>query len=666
MPVTFRNILIANRGEIALRILRAIRKAGISVTGVYSEQDKFSPWIDQCDRAWSLGEGTLSDTYLNIDKIIDVAKQSGVDAIHPGYGFLSENYRFAEACRENNIYFIGPTPEILRIAGDKQQAYDLARSADIRVPEMILAEAGMVTSLHKVIYPVMAKSATGAGGKGIRQVKSDQELETVLKLVADESINCFGNSRVYLEQFINNARHIEVQILGDSYGNIVHLYERECSVQRRHQKLIEESPSAILTDQLRNDIIDAAVKIARKLNFVSAGTIEFLLDENENFYFLEINPRIQVEHGITEMLTGIDIVGEQIRIAEGLELSFKQDDVIRRGHSVEVRVYSEDPENHMMPSPGKIHYISLPQGEGIRVDTGVSPGYEVQPDFDPLITKIMVHHTSRDNAIALMKEALRGTVISGLPTNLPLYDLIFDDEDFNNNRLSTTWLDKRFSEFSYRLRNKKISADPVLLSIAAALTVIFGIARIAESPWNSGFWRNVRQIRFISGDRLVELEYAGKGKNSIAFFAGDDLFSITNVYVSDYDVKFDMNGVDYNFYVVPEKDGIIWISDGHTRYAVERYFLRNRDFLREEVGSEGNGDTVVAPQPGKVIEIKVKEGQHVNKGDYLLVIESMKLENTLLATSNGIIKKINIKAGDRVSKNEPLMYLQQNTINSEI
>jgi len=634
--------------------------SGLTATGIYTEHDKHSLWIQQCNHALSLGEGELSDTYLNISKIITLAKQSGADAIHPGYGFLSENYKFAEACRQNNIIFIGPSPETLKIAGDKQLSNNMVQSLGIRVPDKITGSVEELTDHKRVLlFPLLAKAAAGGGGKGIRLITNRNELKHILKTITDEAQNYFGDERVYLEQYIENSRHIEIQILGDSYGNIVHLFERECSVQRRHQKLIEESPSVSLSNESRAAITDAALKIAAHLHYISAGTIEFLIDRNGNFYFLEINPRIQVEHGVTELVTRVDIIREQISIAAGNKLSFDQKDLKASGHAIEARIYSEDPETKMIPSPGKIHFISFPSDNSLRIDTGVENGAQIPADFDPLIAKILVHEDSRNAAINKMKNALDDTVITGLHHNLALHDLIFSDEDYMNNQINTTWLENKYTYFSDKLFLKRKSTDRVLVGITAALLVLDIKASETDSPWISGFWRNVRQIRFRYENQLLEFDFLRTGAGSIIFFYDDRTLAVSGIRLDNNRIEYSVDEQFYRWYIVPETNGIIEISDGHFEYRVERFQLRSDDFNAKDELTGSHSNTVLAPQPGIIVEIKVTEGQQVNRGDFLLTIESMKLENTILAVTGGIIKKINIRAGDKVRKNEPLIYLQE-------
>ena len=399
-PESIHKILIANRSEIALRVKRAATSLNIPTVAVFTDQESESSWISQFEEAYSLGNGPLSDTYLNIASIIGLAKKSGADAIHPGYGFLSENSLFAKACEENQIRFIGPSADILKLMGDKLTAHHFVSGLGIPVIDKIIDTPHEISKLrHSIEYPVLVKAAAGGGGKGMRLVKTHSELTDVLEITANEAFQYFADERVYIEKYLHAPRHIEVQIIGDIHGNIVHLFERECSIQRRHQKIIEEAPAVSLPDHVRKKIIDAALTIAGSVRYVNAGTIEFLLDDNGDFFFLEMNTRLQVEHGITEMITGIDLVKEQIRVAEGYPLSFSQKEIQYHGHAIESRIYAEDPEHDLLPSPGKIHYYREPSFQDVRMESAVTSGTEIQADFDPLIAKVIAYGASREDAV---------------------------------------------------------------------------------------------------------------------------------------------------------------------------------------------------------------------------------------------------------------------------
>lgn len=441
----FKKILIANRGEIACRIIWACRELGIKTVAVHSEADRDSLHVRYADEAVCIGPASSLQSYLNIPQIIAAAEITNVDAIHPGYGFLSENAHFAEVCQECNITFIGPSPEVIRMMGDKSEAKRTMIAAGVPVTPgsegLIEDEQAAIRDAERIGYPVMIKATAGGGGRGMRIAYNDTELINAYQTARSEAEVAFRNSGVYLERYIANPRHIEIQVLGDSHGNVVHLGERECSVQRRHQKLIEESPSPAVSDELREEMGRIAVDACRRIGYTNAGTIEFLLDETGKFYFMEMNTRIQVEHPVTEQVTVSDLVAAQIRIAAGGEIGFRQEDLIFVGHSIECRINAEDPET-FRPSPGRITSLNLPTGPGVRVDTAIYNGYFVPPYYDSLIAKLIVHHRTRDRAIARMKRALEAMVVEGIKTTIPIHLQILNDPDFIAGNISTRFMDR--------------------------------------------------------------------------------------------------------------------------------------------------------------------------------------------------------------------------------
>jgi acetyl-CoA carboxylase, biotin carboxylase subunit len=446
----FNKILVANRGEIAVRILRACRELGIPSVAVYSEADRGALHVRYADEAYLLGPAPSRESYLRADKIIDIARKCGADAIHPGYGFLAERETFAAACIEAGITFIGPKPSAIAAMGDKMAARRTVMAAGVPVvpgtegtgamrDEELLAEA------PKIGFPLLIKASAGGGGKGMREVPSLAEMPALLASARREAESAFGDGNVYLEKLLEGARHIEIQILADQYGNAIHLGERDCSIQRRHQKLIEEAPSPFMDKVLREKMGTVAVKAAQSVDYVNAGTIEFLVDKDKNFYFLEMNTRLQVEHPVTELVTGIDIVAEQIRIARERQLSYKQEDVVIRGHAIECRINAEDPYNGFMPSTGRITHSLLPTGPGVRVDTGVYPGFEITAYYDPMIAKLVVWGETRGQAILRMRRALEEYRIVGVRTNIPFHQTMMDSTRFMGGQYDTRFVEERFS-----------------------------------------------------------------------------------------------------------------------------------------------------------------------------------------------------------------------------
>jgi acetyl-CoA carboxylase biotin carboxylase subunit len=481
-----KKILIANRGEIAVRVIRACKEMGITSVAVFSAVDRAAVHVSQADEAYAIGLAVASESYLNIPRILDVARRCGADAIHPGYGFLSENAKFARACAEAGIKFIGPPPSAMDLMGSKTRARQAMQSAGVPfVPGsargLSLAEAPAVAA--EIGFPVMIKAAAGGGGKGMRLVRTAEELRPAFETAQSEALRAFGDGEVYIEKLIENPRHIEIQILGDEHGNVVYLGERECSVQRRHQKVIEEAPSAAVNDDLRSRMGRVAVQVANAAGYANAGTVEFLVDKDSNFYFLEMNTRLQVEHPVTELVNGLDLVHLQIRIAAGEKLPFRQEDVALRGHAMECRIYAEDPDNNFFPSPGKITQLLRPAGPGIREDSGVYEGWQVPLEYDPLLSKLIVYAPDRASAIARMQRALGEYFVGGIKTNISLIRRIFAHPDFVAARIDTGFLDRLLASPS----EAEANADD-LSEIAAVAAALF-----AASSANAGNGRSNSQ-----------------------------------------------------------------------------------------------------------------------------------------------------------------------------
>ncbi|HEX3997981.1 MAG TPA: acetyl-CoA carboxylase biotin carboxylase subunit [Pirellulales bacterium] len=442
----FKRILIANRGEIALRVIRACREMGIETVAIFSEADRGAAYLELADEAYCVGPAKAADSYLRIERIISAAEIGNVQAIHPGYGFLSENAHFNEVCRTCNIDFIGPTPQAMSQLGDKNEARRIAREAGVPVVPgsegLIQSEGDAVRLAHEIGFPVLIKATAGGGGRGMRVAANDLSLKSALQQAAAEAEAAFGNAGIYLERYIERPRHVEVQLLADHHGNVVHLWERDCSVQRRHQKLIEESPSAALPPETRTAMCEAAVRLAKTAGYTNAGTCEFIVDQTGNFYFIEVNARIQVEHPVSEMVTGIDLIKSQIRVAAGEPLPFKQDDIQARGHAIECRINAEDPRRNFQPSPGRIERIIAPGGFGVRFDSHAYSGYTVSPYYDSMIGKLIVHQPTRREAIDCMLRALRELRVEGIRTTVPLHQEILSHAAFSESRIDTTFVER--------------------------------------------------------------------------------------------------------------------------------------------------------------------------------------------------------------------------------
>ena len=446
----FKKILIANRGEIACRIIKACQEMKIKTVAIYSNIDSESPHVMMADESVEIGPANPSESYLNFDKVIGAAKETNSDAIHPGYGFLSENGEFAQFVIDSGLIFIGPDSETIRLMGDKAESKKMMIDAGVpTIPGSDGELNGNIDAIARDIgYPLMVKAAAGGGGKGMRVVSSPDDLESALEAAKNEARNSFGNDTLILEKFLDNPRHIEVQILGDNFGNIIHLYERECSIQRRHQKIIEESPSPAINNKVRKMMGDAAIKAAKVANYKNAGTVEFLY-QNGEFYFLEMNTRLQVEHGVTEMVCGIDIVKWQIKIAYGMDLTLSQKDVKQRGHSIECRIYAEDPARNFLPTPGIVHKMILPEGPGVRNDVGISEGQEVTSAYDPLLAKLVVWDSDRNSAIDRMDNALSNFIILGLITNQPFLRDIMQNDSFQKCTFSTGFIEEHYTTWNH-------------------------------------------------------------------------------------------------------------------------------------------------------------------------------------------------------------------------
>ena len=442
----FKRILVANRGEIALRVLRACREMGVETVAVYSEADRGAEYLRLADEAYCIGPAKAVDSYLKIDRVISAAEIGNVQAIHPGYGFLAENAHFADVCRSCNIEFIGPTPEAMALLGDKNAARRIAREAGVpTVPGsegLVQSEAEAVALARQIGFPVLIKAAAGGGGRGMRVALNDLALRSALAQAQAEAEAAFGNADIYLEKYVEHPRHVEVQVLADLHGNAVHLWERDCSTQRRHQKLIEESPAPNLPEATRSAMCEAAVRLIRRANYTNAGTVEFIVDRMGNYYFIELNARIQVEHPVTELVTGIDLIKAQIRVAAGQPLGFRQEEILQRGAAIECRINAEDPDKNFRPTPGKITKLFTPGGFGVRFDSHVHAGYVVSSHYDSMIGKLIVHQPSRDEAIATMRRALEELHVEGIATTKPIHQRILDHPAFLEGRVDTTFIER--------------------------------------------------------------------------------------------------------------------------------------------------------------------------------------------------------------------------------
>tara|TARA_R110002096_G_scaffold432976_1_gene650727 strand:- start:6945 stop:8432 length:1488 start_codon:yes stop_codon:yes gene_type:complete len=491
-----KKILIANRGEIALRVIHTCKELGIKTVAVYSRPDATSPHVLHADESVFIGEAASSESYLVLDKIIDAVKKTGADAVHPGYGFLSENAVFAERCKKEGIIFIGPEPKAMTLMGDKTSARELAAQLGIPTPPGLKSELKDLEEASRVAdeigYPILVKAAAGGGGKGMRIVHKKDEFESSIKAAKSEARNAFGDDRIYIEKYLEEPRHVEFQIMADTHGNVLHVFDRECSIQRRHQKVIEEAPCALLTPELRQEMAECAIKAAKGCDYVGAGTIEFLVDKHKKFYFLEMNTRLQVEHPVTEMISGLDLVALQILVAEGKPLPFKQEDLSIKGHAIECRIYAEDSSDNFLPSTGFLKKHRVPTGDGIRVDAGVEEGQEVTINYDPMISKLTVHGKDRKHAIQRMLRALDEYEIAGCKTTIPFCEFTLKHPAFVSGDYDTHFVNDHFT-------NKDLEEKPSdeILALAASLLKINEEntqqpSLISENETVSEWWKNRR------------------------------------------------------------------------------------------------------------------------------------------------------------------------------
>jgi len=506
----FKKILIANRGEIAVRILRACRELGIRSVAVFSDADRKSLHVRLADEAYPIGPAPSRESYLRIDKLMDVARRAGCDAVHPGYGFLAENAALPRACADAGLTFIGPPPEAMEALGSKTAGRQLARRSDVPIVpgtnDPIEKPEDAKPLALDMGYPVLLKAVAGGGGKGMRIVYSDAEFDSAFRDASSEAMNAFGDARLYLEKYLERPRHVEIQIFADSHGRVVSLGERECSVQRRHQKVIEEAPSPIVTPDLRKKMGDAAVRVARAGGYVNAGTVEFLVDAHLNFYFLEVNTRLQVEHPVTEQVTGLDLVKLQIAIAAGHRLPFAWESITPRGHAMEVRLYAEDPDNNFFPSPGKILSCHVPSGPGIRLDDGVYEGWTVPNDYDPLLSKLIAWGNSREETIARLRRALEEYVVTGIKTNTGLFRRILAEPDFLRGEIHTKWLDEL-------LGRPGSPASPTCVETSGSAAS--DAAAIAAGIWQTTQWDRNSRLSSACADPVEPSRWKLEGRRAL-------------------------------------------------------------------------------------------------------------------------------------------------------
>ena len=653
----FSKVLIANRGEIACRVIRTCRRLGIATVAVYSDPDARSLHVRTADEAVRLGGSTAQESYLSIAKIIAAAKRSGAQAIHPGYGFLSENDDFAEACVEAGLVFIGPPASAIRAMGSKSAAKALMQKAGVPLtpgyhgvdqdPEFLLMQANAIG------YPVLIKASAGGGGKGMRRVDDHSGFLMALASCKREAAASFGDDRVLIEKYIVRPRHIEIQVFADQHGQVISLFERDCSVQRRHQKVLEEAPAPGMTQARREEMGKAACDAARAVGYVGAGTVEFIADQSGGFHFMEMNTRLQVEHPVTEMITGLDLVEWQLRVAAGERLPVRQEELRIEGHAIEARIYAEDPANHFRPSTGKLIYLRMPAGSThVRVDAGVEQGDQITSFYDPMIAKLIVWDQTRDLALERMRGALAHTYIAGVQTNVEFLQRIVESPSFRDANLDTALIERE----SKYIESSRGAPRPEILALAALAIVVRDVecdgTAFDPSPWaiRDGWRINgtlQRKIRLQAGEADFEVDVTYRGSDYLMRI-GDREFEVSGRREEDEMVAI-MDGVRRRATVVEEHGAIHVFGDGQS------WTLRWLDPLASAAAEGAREGSLRAPIPGRVTSLLVENGASVEKGTPLLVLEAMKMEYTIEAPSAGRVESFLFGVGDQVAEGTQLV-----------
>lgn len=653
----FETVLVANRGEIAVRVIGTLRRLGIRTVAVYSDPDAGARHVLEADEAVRLGPAAARESYLNIDKVVDAAVRTRSQAIHPGYGFLSENADFAAACERAGVVFLGPPARAIQVMGDKITAKNAVAAFDVPVvpgvAEPGLSDDALVAAADEVGYPVLIKPSAGGGGKGMRLVEEPAKLREALVSARREAASAFGDDTLFLERFVLRPRHIEVQVLADTHGNVVHLGERECSLQRRHQKVIEEAPSPLLDEATRARIGAAARDTARSVDYVGAGTVEFIVsaDRPDEFFFMEMNTRLQVEHPVTEAVTGLDLVEWQLRVAAGEKLAFAQDDIELRGHAIEARVYAEDPARGFLPTGGRVLGVFEPSGDGVRVDSSLLPGTVVGSDYDPMLSKVIGYGADRDEALAKLDRALSHTAILGVQTNIEFLRFLLADERVRAGDLDTALLDERLADFA------PLPAPDDVLAAAGLYrqSALASRARFAGNPWAAPTgWRVGGSAAPVRTDMRTpqrsETVSVWGLPESAAVQVGDGETCSAAVHVEPARMSAVIDGLrrDYRW---AEADRHLWIADErgtwHLREAEENKIHRAAGAQRAEI---------LSPMPGSVIAVQTPSGTGVSEGDVVVVVEAMKMEHSLAAPVSGQVEVL-VSVGDQVTVDQVLARL---------
>lgn len=658
-------ILIANRGEAACRIIKTARKMGLRTVAVYSEADMNSLHVQMADEIILLGGALSSESYLDIKKIINACKKTGAKYVHPGWGFLSENAKFAQALEKEGIIFVGPSVESIKNMGDKIRSKKLAKSAGVNIvpgDNSILEDVSNAEETAKKIgYPVILKASAGGGGKGIRIVYKKEELSGAFESVKNEAKNSFGDDRIFMEKFIENPRHIEIQVIGDKKGNILCLGERECSIQRNNQKVIEESPSSFVDERTRNKMYTQAVALCKKVNYYSAGTIEFMMDKNKNFYFLEMNTRLQVEHGVTELVTGLDLVELMIKVAMDEELPLKQKDIVLNGWAMESRINAEDPTRGFLPSSGRINkYIEPQSSEFIRIDTGVYEGYSISMYYDSMIAKLLTHASTRDEAIQKMREALGSFYIDGISHNMSFLEAIMYNEKFQKGDISTSFIKQEFSQ-GFSGVTTDIKNEGVLIG-ASIYMFINNMIRLSNISGQVIFKRDIAEKWVVDLNGTKYLCHISKTSKGISVEYGTGFATVETTWqYGDRVFRGEINGNLINVKILKDNkagDFKLQYLGSDVSVSIRSTRVSELEQYMPKLESTKKYTKLKAPITGKIVKFIVKEGDEVKAGNELLIIEAMKMENVIRTDMDVKIKKINFKDGDLVGVGEILIEFE--------
>lgn len=662
----FEKVLIANRGEIAIRIIKTLKKMGIKSVAVYSEADRNSMYVKLADEAHYIGNSPATESYLSINKIINAVRISGAQAVHPGYGFLSENYNFAKALFKEKVVLIGPSFDAIKKMGDKIEAKKIAINAHINtVPGYI----GVINSVDqandiasKLGFPVIVKAAAGGGGRGMRVVYNTEQMSTAYKSAALEALNTFDDSRLFIEKFIEQPRHIEIQVLADKHGNIVCLGERECSIQRHHQKIIEEAPSVFIDQVTRMQMFEQSIALSKEVKYYSAGTVEFIIDEHKNFYFLEMNTRLQVEHPVTELITGIDIVEEMIKIAANQKLAFSQDDIKFNGHAIECRIYSEDPLRGFLPSSGRISEYKEPtRSSNLRLDTSVGPGSEISMFYDPMIAKLCTYDQNRDLAIERMKNALSVFILRGISHNISFLEAIINHPKFISADISTNFISQ---EYPGGFSGAKITSEITQVFISTAIFIFIAEQkRLANIPGQLNNQSNKIGTRWIVSidDQLFPIVIKPIENGYKIRSETDKIYIHSHWNIGNRLFKGNVNGSEINVKIDHIRCGYILTYVGVTvKIFIRSTRISELESLLLTKQQKVFKKELIAPLTGNIVSINVSEGDVINKGSAMIVLTAMKMENIITAEYDAKIAKIHVKPGQNVSSGQLLIEFTKN------